>query len=203
MAAPVPKTVPLTDGGAILKRMVDAVEKVRQRLLRATAALKSAGIDYAVVGGNAVAAWVKTVDPGGIRTTLDVDVLVRRSDFEAARAALEAAGFVYRHAASLDMFLDDPAASPREAVHILFAREKVRDDQPEPNPDVSESVEMDSVRFATLDALVRNKLSTYRLKDRMHLIDLIQIGLVDQSWTQRFSPTMGERLQSLLDSPDQ
>lgn len=47
----------------LLDRMVSAEEKVRQRLLRATGALSGAGVDYAVVGGNAVAAWVASVDP--------------------------------------------------------------------------------------------------------------------------------------------
>jgi len=162
--------------------MVDAVEQVRQRLLRTSRALQAAGIPYAIVGGNAVAAWVKTVDPGGIRTTLDVDVLIRRSDFDAAKSALENAGFVYRHARSLDMFLDSPHASPREAVHVLFANERVKPDQPEPNPDVSQAVEMDSVRFVAFDALVRVKLSSFRLKDQVHIQDLINVGLINPTW---------------------
>ncbi len=192
-----------TSGHAdIVQRMVNAVEKVRQRLIRACEALRAAGIDYAIVGGNAVAAWVKTVDPAGIRTTLDVDILVRRADFEAVKRALGAARFHYRHAGGLDMFLDHPGASPREAVHLLFAGETVKPDQPVPNPDVSESVEMDAIRFATLDALVKNKLSSYRLKDRMHLVDLIQIGLVDATWTRRLPPALAQRLQTLLDAPD-
>lgn len=80
-----------------LDRVVNAVEKVRQRLLKAAAALKAAGIPYAVAGGNAVALWVSRVDEGAVRNTQDVDVLLRRVDFDAARVALESAGFVYRH----------------------------------------------------------------------------------------------------------
>ena len=38
------------------KRMIRAVEKVRERLLRAVPALERAGVPYAVAGGNAVAA---------------------------------------------------------------------------------------------------------------------------------------------------
>jgi len=34
--------------------------------------------------------------------------LLRRSDLPAARHALEAAGFVYRHSSGIDMFLDGP-----------------------------------------------------------------------------------------------
>ena len=51
----------------ILDRMERAVAKVRERLLRATAALNQAGVSYAVVGGNAVASWVATVDEGAVR----------------------------------------------------------------------------------------------------------------------------------------
>src|SRR5881396_1183621 len=83
------------------ERMIRAVEKVRERLLRAAAALREAGVLYATVGGNAVAAWVSRVDEAAVRNTRDVDILLRRADFEKARRALEAAGFVYRHAASL------------------------------------------------------------------------------------------------------
>lgn len=71
-----------------LDRMVNAVEKVRQRLLRATAALKQAGIDYAVAGGNAVAAWVSTVDESAVRNTQDVDILICREDLDGVMKAL-------------------------------------------------------------------------------------------------------------------
>src|SRR5271168_3446914 len=110
------------------ERMIRAVEKVRERLRRAAAALEAAGVPYAVAGGNAVAAWVSRVDEAAVRNTQDVDILLRRTDLGAARAAMETAGFVYRHAASIDMFLDGPGAKARAAVHVLFAGEKVRDE---------------------------------------------------------------------------
>ena len=78
----------------ILDRMERAVAKVRERLLRATAALNQVGVPYAVVGGNAVASWVATVDEGAVRNTPDIDLLVRRSNLPAIAAALEQAGFV-------------------------------------------------------------------------------------------------------------
>ncbi len=59
---------------------VMAMERVEQRLRRVTRALDDAGVPYAVVGGNAVAAWVARVDPASTRTTKDVDLLVRRAD---------------------------------------------------------------------------------------------------------------------------
>jgi len=103
-----------TIGPFSLERAASAVEKVRQRLLRAASTLKAANIPYALTGDSAVALWVSRVDEAAVRNTQDVDVLLRRQDFEAAKAALESAGFVYRHVAGLDVFLDGPAAKPRE-----------------------------------------------------------------------------------------
>ena len=100
------------------------MEKVKDRLLRATAALEQAGIAYAVIGGNAVAAWVGKVDPSAVRFTQDVDLLIRRADLGLVKAALEGAGFVYRHSSSVDMFLDGPDAKARDAVHVILRRRR-------------------------------------------------------------------------------
>jgi hypothetical protein len=81
-------------GEDVLERMVLAVEKVRERLRRAAGVLDAAGIPYAVIGGNAVAAWVSKVDPGAARNTVDVDLMINRSDLPAVTKALESAGFV-------------------------------------------------------------------------------------------------------------
>lgn len=185
-----------------LDRVVNAVEKVRRRLLKAAAALRGANVPYAVAGGNAVALWVSRVDEGAVRNTQDVDVLIRRADFDAARAALGAAGFVYRHVAGIDAFLDHAAAKPRDAVHVVFAGERVRPHEPEPNPDVTESEDAGEYRVLSLGALVRVKLTAFRDKDRTHLRDLIEVGLVDAGWLGRLPPPLATRLKQLLDTPD-
>jgi len=51
--------------------------------------LEETGIQFALVGGNAVAAWVARVDEAAVRNTRDVDVLLRRADLDGARQALE------------------------------------------------------------------------------------------------------------------
>ena len=132
------------------KRMSNAVEKVRQRLLRAARALESARVSYAVAGGNAVAAWVSRVDEAAVRNTQDVDIVLRRADLSAARKALEQAGFAYRHEAGMDMFLDGSNAKARDAVHIVFAGEKVRPGYAAAAPDVSESEETETFRLLCL-----------------------------------------------------
>ena len=185
-----------------LERMVRAVEKVRERLLRATAALENASIPYAVCGGNAVAVWVTRVDESAVRNTRDVDILIRRSDLDAVKTALLAAGFDYKHTAGLDLFLDGPSATARDAVYIIFAGEKVRPEELLPNPDVTESVPSDQFRVLDLEALVRIKLTSYRDKDRTHLRDLLDVGLIDGNWCWRYPAELAARLQSLIDTPD-
>jgi hypothetical protein len=184
------------------ERMIRAVEKVRDRLLRAARALNDAGVPYAVAGGNAVAAWVSRIDEAAVRNTRDVDVLLRRGDLAAASAAMAKAGFIYRHVASIDMFLDGPQAKPRDAVHVVFANEKVRDDALLPSPDVTESEPGDGFQVLALDALVHMKLTSYRDKDKTHLRDMLDVGLIDAAWIARLPAELAPRLQHLLDHPE-
>jgi hypothetical protein len=184
------------------ERMVTAVEKVRDRLRRAVQALELAQIPYAVAGGNAVAAWVGEVDEAAVRNTQDVDILLRRADLDRAKEALAKAGFIYRHAASIDMFLDGPGAKARDAVHVLFAGEKVRAEYALAAPDVDEMKITATARVLNLEALLRMKLTWNRDKDRTHVRDLIDVGLVDASWCGRLPEELAQRLQALLDDPD-
>jgi hypothetical protein len=184
------------------ERTALAVEKVKDRLRRASAALGQAGVAYAVVGDHAVAKWVGRVEEAAVRNTRDVDILIRRTDLAAAKAALEAAGFVHCHSLDLDMFLDGPNGRVQDAVHVLFAGEKVRPDHATPAPDVAESEPAAQFQVVTLAALVQMKLNSFRDKDRTHLRDLIGVGLVDQTWPARLPPELASRLQQLLDNPD-
>ena len=200
--------LPTTTAPVSWERMDRAIEKVKERLLRAAAALEQAGVPYAVVGGNAIAAWVSRVDEAAVRNTRDVDILLRRSDLAAARVALEQAGFIYRQVSMLgqggtmDIFLDGPDAKVREALHILWAGEHVKSDSAEPSPDVTDAEDAGGFRLIALVPLVRMKLTSFRDKDRMHLRDLMDTGLVDESWLTALPPLLSERLRELLDNPE-
>ena len=65
---------------------------------------------------------------------------------------------------------------------------------------------VDAVRerttVAALDALVRMKLTSFRLKDKVHLLDLLDVGLIDENWCDRFPPAIGARLRELIESRD-
>ena len=182
--------------------MIEAVEAVRERALRATRALAAAGIPYAVTGGNAVAAWVARVDRAAVRNTQDVDILVQRTDLPAVREALEGAGFYYRELLGVTCFLDTPDSHPRDAIHLLFAGENVKPNDLAPTASVEERVTAEDYEVVDLEPLVRMKLTSYRRKDQMHLLDMISVGLIDPSWTNKFPEPLANRLQQLLDDPE-
>jgi hypothetical protein len=184
-----------------LERMVRAVEKVRERLQRAVRALEDAKVPYAVTGGHAVAAWVARVDEAAVRNTPDIDILLSRSDFEAARFALSKAGFELQRVKGTDMFLDGPGAKARDAVHVIFAGERVRSDDLMPAPEVNESESTPSFRVVAFEALVRMKLTSFRNKDRMHLYDMNDVELLDETWLTRLPAELSVRLKELLDTP--
>src|SRR5271155_438885 len=143
------------------ERALMAAEKVKERLRRAIKALDSAGVPYAVVGGNAVAEWVARIDDEAVRNTRDVDFLVRRADFAAARSALETAGFVYHHLLDVDVFIDGPQGKSSAGVHLLFAGEKVKREDEHPCPDLDESERAAEFQVVTLLSLVRMKLMSW------------------------------------------
>lgn len=177
--------------------------KVQERLHRAEKALESARVAYAVVGGNAVMAWVAQADEAAIRPTCNVDLLLNRSEFDAAKVALEEAGFLYRHVASIDMFLDGPEGKARDALHILWSGEKVKPTDPVAAPALSEVVQAPG-RFmvVTLQALVRMKLTNFRHKDIVHLQDFLSTPLIDANWVSQFTEPLSERLQYVIDHPE-
>lgn len=182
--------------------MVLAVERVRERLLRAATALERANIPYAVAGSNAVAAWVATVDPSAVRNNQDIDILLRPADLEAATRTLEAAAFVHRKRAGTGMFFDGSDAPPRDAVRIVFVGEKVRPDRDETAPDVVESRQVEQFRIVALEPLVRMKLAAFRRDDHVDLRDLLDVEIIDASWVSRFPPELAARLQELVNTPE-
>jgi hypothetical protein len=189
-------------GVEILDRMEQAVARVRDRLLRATAALNRIGVPYAVVGGNAVASWVATIDEGAVRTTRDIDLLVRRDDLPSISTALEQAGFVRDEVLDVVMFRDGPEGKPSEAIHLLFVGEKTRADHVLPAPDIQTVNDPADFQVITLESLLLLKLLSNRRKDQVHVQDLVSVGLIDSSWLTKLPAELANRLQQILDTPD-
>lgn len=189
-------------GPYVFDRMFGAVEKVRERLNRACDALEKAGIPYAVIGGHAVAAWVATKDDGAVRNTRDVDLLLRPDDLDRATDALEAVGFQRDSVMDVTLFLDGPDGKPSQGIHVIRAGEKVKANYASPAPDPDQTRTIDGKRIVDLIQLVRMKLNSYRDKDRTHIRDMIGVGLIDESWPEKFESPLDQRLQDLLEDPD-
>lgn len=189
-------------GDALWERIERAVEKVKDRQRRVTKALNAANVPYALIGGNAVQHWVAQVDESAVRNTRDVDIILNEADLAAAREALAKVGFIYRRAAGVSMFLDGPDAKARDAVHVVFAGKKVQADYPEAVPDIDDYDLIDDARTLPLEKLVRMKLTSFRRKDQVHLLDMISVGLIDDSWLDNLTGILKSRLEELLNDPD-
>jgi predicted nucleotidyltransferase len=187
-------------GEELWTRMERAVEKVNERLRKTVKVLEDAKVPYAVIGGHAVRAWVAQVDEAALRTTQDVDILVRPGDLKALVEAMTAAGFYHRNTSGLDMFLEHPDASARDAVHVLLVGNIERGG--EPNPDIEPAARANDFQTIGLETLVRMKLNAFRRKDQVHLLDMISLGMIDRSWPAKYPELLGRRLEELLNDPD-
>jgi hypothetical protein len=175
-----------------------AVDRVERRLRRVTAALDAAGVRYAVVGGNAVAAWVGRVDPSATRATKDVDLLVQRSDLEAISRVMHDLGFERQVLRSLVLFIDPEEPSRRAGVHLVWADELVRPSYLCAAPSVAEAVrDPEGFWVLNLSALVRMKLTSNRHIDRAHVADMLSVGLVTESVEQALPAPLRERLAEI------
>lgn len=197
-----PKPTVVRFGFDVLDRVEQAVAMVKERLKRSVTALEAAGVPYAVAGGHAVAAWVSQIDPAAVRTTVDVDILIARVDLDRARAALEAVGFIHSFTFGIDIFVDGPEGKAREAVHIIFAGERVKPEHALPAPDLSATAAFEGYKIVDFDRLLVMKLTAFRLKDRVHLLDMIDVGLIDAATLDRLPPELRPRLEQLLNNPD-
>lgn len=176
-----------------------ALDEVTDRLHRIARALDEANVAFALVGGQAVALWVATKDPAAVRTTKDVDILLRRDDLPKARGAAAAAALDYFEVTGVGMFLERTDPNPRKAVHVLWSGEKVRPEYPLPSPTVDEREVLEPGKpVVPLAGLVRMKLMSNRDQDRVHLRDLIDVGLVGRELLPPLPPELASRLDALL-----
>ncbi len=183
----------------IWERHAMAVEDVTRRLERITQALTQAAVPFALVGGQAVAMWVATKDPAAVRTTKDVDILIHRDNLSAAQKAARSVGMDYFEVIGVGMFLDRDDPNPRSAVHLVWSDEKVRPQHPLPSPSVDQhQLLAGQLPVISLEALVLMKLMANRDLDRVHLRDLIDVGLIDRNILGRLPDELAPRLDALL-----
>lgn len=131
-----------------------------------------------LVGGVAVYLYVEEVEPDAGRLTKDVDIVVRRN------------------------MLGRPDMPPgRRAIHLVFAGEKVRPEDPEPIPEIGFVRRIRELQLVPLPDLVRMKLTSFRLKDQMHLKDMDEAKLITPAVEAGLSPSLRERLAQVRAHP--
>jgi hypothetical protein len=184
----------------VWKRYTMALDEIADRLSRITSALRAADVPYALIGGQAVALWVATKDPAAVRTTKDIDLLLPRTQLPLARAAARTVEMDYFETLGVGMFLDQRDPNPRHAVHLVWAGEIVRPGDVVAAPSIDEqSVLPGEHRVVSLPKLVEMKLMAYRDQDRVHLRDLIEVGLVERGLLSSLPDILAARLQPLLE----
>jgi len=181
------------------QRHLMAVREVQERLERVTAALCQAGVPHAVAGGQAVAAWVATKDPEAVRVTKDVDILLAREDLARARAAALSVGMEYFEVLGVGMFLEQDNPNPRGAVHLIWAGQRVRPEYELPAPTIDRRETLaPGLSVVGLVDLVAMKLQANRDQDRVHLRDMIDVGLIERGVLEGLPTTLAARLEPLL-----
>jgi hypothetical protein len=181
------------------EKHVMALDKVTERLENVSRVLREAGVPFALVGGQAVALWVASKDPAAVRTTKDVDILLRRDDLPRARAAALKIELDYFEVLGVGMFLERADPNPRQAVHLIWAGEKVRPENAYPAPTVDEQELLDPGKpVVSLARLVAMKLVANRDQDRVHLRDLIEVGLVNRDLLKNLPADLSTGLDALL-----
>jgi hypothetical protein len=174
------------------------LEQLFALLDRLHSALTNAGIEYRVIGGLAVFFQVSARDHDAARVTRDVDVAVDRRDLDRIAKAAEAFGFRYRHVAGIDMLVNAENPKAKSAVHLVFVREKVRSEDLSAIPDFSEPTKtIEGFLLAPVPDLVRMKLTSFRLKDKIHVLDMDSVGLITPEIEAGLPDALRERLQQV------
>lgn len=173
------------------EKRVDQLFDLAQRLEKA---FSSAGLEYRVIGGLATYLYVEEVEPDAGRLTKDIDIAIRREDLPNIAKVVEPFGLQYRHVAGVDMLVQTAEPSARRAVHLVFTGEKVRKDYPEPAPELGPYRTIRGIRLIPLPDLIRMKLTSFRIRDQMHLKDLDEAGLITPDIEAGLSPILRDRL---------
>jgi hypothetical protein len=170
------------------------LEQLFDRIRQLHAVVEAAGVPYRLVGGMAVYLHVFEQDPVQARTTADVDAAIRREHLPAVIDAAERAGLHYRHVAGVDMLVDAERPRARSSVHLVFVNEKVRPEYVDAVPSSPPDFTREGFLVAPVRDLVRMKLTSFRLKDKVHIQDLDGVGLITPEIESELPDVLRQRL---------
>jgi len=178
---------------SILDNHIDWLMDLAGRL---RGAFDDAGINYRMVGGLAVYFHVDGVQPIAARSTPGVDFAIRREDLWRVVEAVRPLGLTHGLAKGIDVLEEMVGGRVRKVGRLAFVREKVRASYLEPMPDFSSpTITLDGFVLAPVRELVRMKLTSNRLIDKVHIIDMDGVGLITPEIENSLSEPLRRRLQ--------
>jgi hypothetical protein len=182
-------------------KRLEQLTEVAERVCRA---LQAAGIEYRIIGGLAIFFHVQARDPLAARLTRDVDLAVDRADLARIAEAVRPIGLQHRHVAGVDMLVNAEQPRARSAVHLVFVREKVRPEDLAPIPAFSQpAVAEEGILLAPVADLLRMKLTSFRLKDKTHIVDLDSVGLITPEVEETLPDALRLRLKQVREEEAQ
>ena len=154
------------------------------------------GIPFAVIGALALRQY------GFVRATEDIEILMTPDGLDKIHATLVGRGLVLRgaglrkllreteHEVNIDIRTSDEHAGSDESPFVY------------PPPDSEAFVEIDGVRFPTMEALVEFKIASgvwgHRHQDLGDVQNLIRIHDLGETFAHRLPPTLRDRFLTLL-----
>lgn len=173
------------------------VEQLFERIQQLHSLLTAAAVPYRIVGGMAVFIHVFEREPTRARITSAVDAAIDRSHLALVIEAAQKSGWTFCHTAGVDMLTDAEQPRARSAVHLVYLNEKVRPEYVEAVPASTPDISNEGVFIATVADLVRMKLTSFRLKDRVHIQDLDGVGLITNEIETQLPELLLHRLEEV------
>jgi hypothetical protein len=179
--------------------LFEAFELVHARQAEITRALDAAQIEYALSGSNATYAWIASVEDSAVRAYRNVEFIVNPGDESRTIIALRHLEQEVNRRADRILLRSRPLQRDRWCDCMFLAGAILQ--QGCTVPDV-ETESVSDAKVLSLSVLVRFQLERWLLDDQVDLRDMIDVGLLDDSWLDRFPAELSARLKELLDDPD-
>lgn len=174
---------------------------VQKRQSTIVASLLKQNIAFALSGSNATYLWIENTDSSAVRLFRNIEFIINREDIEAVILALAAVELKADQRGDCVVFRSPTTKRERTSDRSYLSGELVENSDVR-IPELKTIAFLRGVPVIELETLVQFQLRRHKLDDRVDVRDLIDVGLVDQTWTSKLPPELAPRLQELLDTPD-
>lgn len=172
--------------------------KLNDALSRLVADLQNHDIDYVVIGAVALLAY------GYPRFTEDIDLILTPEGLQRFHEELVGLGYVPAFEGARKRLRSIHDGTP---IELIAAGEYPGDGKPKPVsfPKPSEAVEIDGVKFPTLEKLIELKLASGisavdRLKDLADVQELIKIRKLSRDYAKQLNPYVRNKFLELVEA---